>query len=199
LEACRLNIILGALASHKFCDLATEEWRTIPWSEHPEQKSAYQHLIDILIEVPALYASSQGSKTTPPTSLLEGLRIWRNQWVLENPNEPHEANPYFPDLNFTWTSVLHFSNLDSANSIILYNATLILILGFLKLRPNPDDQKLPRSPPTAYLPTMSLTPSSFDIEIHNAAIEICRCVDYHLFHIQRGAGSLFLMFPLRVA
>jgi len=42
-------------------------------------------------------------------------------------------------------------------------------------------------------------PPNMAKEHRQSAIEICRVVDYHLQEVQDGAGSLILLFPLRLA
>lgn len=35
--------------------------------------------------------------------------------------------------------------------------------------------------------------------LYECAMDICRSVDYHLLGFQGGAGSFFILFPLRIA
>lgn len=60
-----------------------------------------------------------------------------------------------------WATVPYFFNFSASNTIMLYNTTLIILLGILRSL---------RSPGSAN--------RSFGFGIPNAAIEICRCVEY---------------------
>ena len=52
LESARTLMIVAALSIHKRTFLSRPEWKTIPWSLGPLQKSSMQQLLDILAEVP---------------------------------------------------------------------------------------------------------------------------------------------------
>lgn len=96
--------------------------------------------------------------------LLEELKAWRRQWNQDN------RDPYFETLpsdshiirpTSIWTTVLYFFNFSASNTNMLYNTTLVILLGILRS-----------------LRSLGSANCSFDFGIRDATIEICRCVEY---------------------
>lgn len=61
--AGRHHLILYALLARKRCVLASPQWKWVPWTDHP--KSPRDHLLDIIIDVPAIYEAIDVIRTWP--------------------------------------------------------------------------------------------------------------------------------------
>ncbi|KFY42438.1 hypothetical protein V495_04523 [Pseudogymnoascus sp. VKM F-4514 (FW-929)] len=214
LEANRVIIIINCLIKRKRCFLSSTDWKTVPWAQEPESKTSISYLHDILSDVPGLMENADTIQFSDIASevslscrdlvlhqlasLWTTLYEWRVSWQLQNPASSWEA-PSTTDQN-PFPTAFHFSSLIHANAITLYNATLLLLfkIGFQVLGPsfNPLYYSLhlphgidygPHIPPTLTLNTRAI------------AIEICKSVEYHFQEERRGGGTLFLLFPLRLA
>lgn len=174
-----------------------------------------QRLVDHLADCPGLFVEkdriiAEASITTDHsndltrlfgkvTDLLDSLQQWNDQWELENPDYCFEmpapaSTPLIPitsDGNTrvqAWSTVLEFKTLYHANTIIMYHGTIILLLNLA--------QSITAMSAFSTLSTYS--PVDFD-KLHLSGIDICRSVEYHLQSMRQGAGSFFILYPLRMA
>ncbi|KFY84556.1 hypothetical protein V500_09201 [Pseudogymnoascus sp. VKM F-4518 (FW-2643)] len=214
LEANRVLIIIDCLIKRKRCFLSSNDWKTIPWAQEPESKTSISCLHDIMSDVPGLIENAdtiQCSDMAPEaslsrhnlvlqklTSLWTILYGWRVSWQLQNPASSWDV-PSTTDQS-PFPVALHFSSLVHANAITLYNATLLLLfkIGFQVLGPsfNPLFYLLHLPHGINYRPHI---PPNLTLNVRAVAIEICKSVEYHLQEERRGGGTLFLLFPLRLA
>lgn len=174
-----------------------------------------QRLIDHLADCPGLFVEkdrivAQSSTTVNQindltnligkiTDLLDSLQQWNEQWELENPDYCHEmpapaSTPLIPIMRDgntqvqAWTTVLEYKTLYHANTINLYHGTIILLLNLAQ-----------SIIAMSAFPTLSAHPPvNFD-KTHASGIDICRSVEYHLQSMRQGAGSFFILYPLRMA
>lgn len=174
-----------------------------------------QRLVDHLADCPGLFvekdrivAESSGSVDQTSdfvnlfgkvTDLLDSLQQWIEQWEVENPDSCYEmpapaSTPLISILGDgksyaqAWSTVLEYKTLYHANTIIMYHGTIILLLN------------LARSimEMSAFSTLSAYHPVDFE-KLHTAGIDICRSADYHLQSMRQGAGSFFLLYPLRMA
>ena len=195
--------------------LSEPRWKVLPWVTYPERKTAMQRLVDHLADSPALFVEkdrlvAESSITVDQTNdlislfgkvtdLLDSLQQWNEQWEQENPDYCFEmpAPASTPLIRKTsdgstqvqaWSTVLEYKTLYHANTIILYHGTIILLLNLARSMTEMNA-----------FSTLSAYPP-LDVEkLHNSGICICRSVDYHLQSMRQGAGSFFLLYPLRMA
>ncbi|EED14757.1 conserved hypothetical protein [Talaromyces stipitatus ATCC 10500] len=215
-ENSRPSIIFSSLFLRRHTILSKPEWKVMPWITYPDKKTAMQRLVDLLADCPALFMeqdriASESPGTPDQTGdliellrkvirLLDDLLQWNEQWELENPDycydvpapastpliaSMYDGDSYVP----AWSTVLEYKSMYHANTVIVYNGTLVLLLN---LAQSVMQMKS--------IPTMHQTPHIIDMKkIYNAGITICRSVEYHLQSMRQGAGSFFLLFPLRMA
>lgn len=184
----------------------------MPWMVHPERMTLKQRLYSVMADYPELFIArdsitamaSYDEKVMRFRSLLqkahhvlEELEYWRQTWDSANPNccwdvPCQTAAPVFIDTGGktipAWTSRLDYESLYHANSLTIYNATLILLLHFVK------DITLMSSSDVGDPRSMDLSTN-----LYVACLKICRSIEYHLQILHEGAGSFYLLFPLRMA
>lgn len=142
------------------------------------------------------------------TTLLKRLIQWRREWesshetvAFEIVTDPEgsltldlNGNPLFPTL-------LYYSDLETVNTILLYNATFgtmfwigsfnqCLDAVWATLEVEPDDGGVEKKNPLKLPHEVR--------EMSDIIMEICRSVDYHLMHHQVSVGSIPLMVSLRM-
>ncbi|KAF2490866.1 hypothetical protein BU16DRAFT_136300 [Lophium mytilinum] len=208
LQTSRPTVIFAAIVLHKSTILSNTRWKTIPWDENPSQKDPFQYLVDILADCPQLlvlkdhmYASKATEEAQTLASeleehtqtLLAQLEIWKASWdasqgdyYSETPvtsSAPSLLSPNGPPIPF-WTTNYQYNTLRQANAMAMYNAAIILLLKIL--------QEL------TYSCTLPSTAQLLD-RMYTAGIEICRSAEYHLQVMREGAGSFYILFPLRMA
>jgi hypothetical protein len=207
-QTFRPSIIFASLILRQPTILSQQRWKDVPWALDPEQKILIHHLVDILADCPGLVAQKDralaANEVLKPQLIrqlkeqfslrLKQLAYWKNCWDVTETQYCHEvpAAEGTPTVNNTtedmprkaWETVWSYNTLYHANALTIYHATHI---HYLKL-------------------TLSLDGEAFAEEKldsaqdeYSAGIEICRSVDYHLDKMREGAGSFFLMFPLRMA
>lgn len=174
-----------------------------------------QRLIDHLADCPALFVDkdrifAEGSITGDRTNdlvnlfgkvtdLLNSLQQWHEQWELENPDYCYEtpapaSTPLIPITSDgatqvkAWSTILEYKTLYHSNAIIMYYATIILLLEL-------SQRIMEMSAPSTF---STYPPVDFD-KLHASGINICRSVDYHLKSMRQGAGSFFILYPLHKA
>jgi len=209
LQKSRTSIIFAAFALRKPTILSNSKWKTIPWSQHPEQKDDLQLLVDIIADCPQINVKMDELSTRMDAlernlgyqallhttmDILGQLEQWKyschQDISFEVPapaDTPKFLNPEGKPI-FLWTTVLHYKSLHHANIAALYNATLIFLLKQI-------EELIYSTPSLASLPIVKAFPS----RMYTAGIEICRSVDYHLAHMHDGVGSFMLLWPLRLA
>lgn len=182
-----------------------------------ERKTSTQRLIDFLADCPALFIDRDRlfsdqcaaiEKTTGMIDvlnrahdLLQQMEFWEKQWEREHPGYCYEVSTRLSIPNLTnpnyeeddvpaWSTVLDYITLDHANTMVVYNGALILLLNLVQSilqkgdLPVASDNNM-----STYLPKKMTT----------AGLNICRSVEYHLQSLRQGAGSFYLLFPLRMA
>lgn len=208
-------IIFSSLFLRRDTILSEPVWKVLPWSTFPERKTAMQRLVDHLADCPGLFVendriTAESSITVNQTNdlanlfkkimdLLDSLQQWNEQWELENPDYCHEmpapvSTPLIPIMSDghtqvqAWSTVLEYKTLYHANAIIMYHGTIILLL------------KLAQSitAMSAFSTLSTYPPVDYD-KLHASGINICRSVEYHLQSMRQGAGSFFILYPLRMA
>jgi Zn(2)-Cys(6) binuclear cluster domain-containing protein/transcription factor-like protein len=159
---CRRIIIMQALVTRKRTFLEREEWRTVPWSRHPHNKTAEHRIQDIMACIPGLMedldrldrnGANSGDEfrssdtevlfrqvvcTKSQTCVKEALQ-WRYEWEASNPNVVTEAdisllNPMTTNLERPecLKTVYYFESVTLAEEIQAYNLTMIGILHVLR-------------------------------------------------------------------
>lgn len=210
LERSKAIIIFAALVLRRPTIFSRPEWKHDPWSLHPERRSMLHGLYDILADCTELYVMKDkiDSDFSPnhgnmryyslmqkTQDMLGQLEQWECSWKVAHPNCYHEVSatqttPAFLTPQGTcvpaWTTVLHFVSLFHANAVGLFNATTILLLKFQLAVECPGDQAAAQK-------------QVLEERIFACGIQISRSVDYHIDSSRDGAGSLFLLFPLRMA
>jgi hypothetical protein len=174
-----------------------------------------QRLVDHLADCPGLFVEkdrivAENSITVDQTSelsnlfgkvtgLLDSLQQWNEQWEVENSDYCYEmpAPASTPLISIpgagksyaqAWSTVLEYKTLYHANTTIMYHGTIILLLNLA--------QSIMEI--SAFSTLSTYPPVDFG-KVHTAGIDICRSVDYHLQSMRQGAGSFFLLYPLRMA
>ena len=172
-----------------------------------------QLLVDILADCPRMFVERSSLASNPQIlrqenahndllrrigDLLDQLDQWKQRGGLENLGccrevAPDSATPTLANDHGVqvpaWTTVLEYESLDSANQATLYHAALILILRLAQ-----ETARFAVPAPVQYLDALSSSE-----KIVSASLVICRSVKYHLQMMHCGAGSFFLLFPLRTA
>lgn len=212
LQNYRPSIILSCVLLRKHTILSKPEWKSIPWSLYPDEKTEMQFLVDILADCPSLFVQKEQIESSSSSSdraieyaklqknianLLDQLNKWEQNWEKNNTGYCYEVNspvttPILVDhwgrSVPAWETVIEYKSLYHANSIVVYHATLIMVQSLA-------NQLLFSGEP----PQDSQNKSSFPDRNFAAALTICRSVEYHLQSMRKGAGSFFLLFPLRMA
>jgi hypothetical protein len=209
LEQTRPAILFAAIMLHKSTILANPEWKTLPWSLHPEHIDDRKKLFDILSDCPELFVTRDlvsklvdGSRkitamhhlATEARSILHDLEKWRQNWdfdlshvCVELPSP--SSTPTFLDPTGhevpIWSTILQYKSVHDHNAVTVYNGALILVLQFILSLDIATDQHDDAQ--------------RLGARMHEAGIVICRSVEYHYGRPSGERGSFFLLFPLRMA
>ena len=191
--------------------LSGPDWKDIPWMNAPESKSELQHLFDIFVDLPDITRQVWYTLRSPLSmrpnatmdvdtlyrtsmSMLRALDQWRRKWWNRHSEDFFETTPtYTPRAwygrteELAWKTCWHFSSLYHSQAYTTYHFILIIVLRMIW------------NCETSGLLTVEYLEIDRSHQIYAAGIEICRCVDYHLHESLSGAGSLFLLVPVRVA
>jgi hypothetical protein len=208
LQTSRPSMIFAAIVQHKATILSGTPWKTIPWDEDPDRKDQFQYLVDILADCPPLFPlkdqmhASKGTEEAQihardleqqTQSVLAQLEVWKASWDVVQGDYWFETpvtsgTPSLISPNGTpiplWRTNIQYNTLRQANSMIVYNACIIMLLKILQ--------------EITYSCGLSSTAQLPD-RMYTAGIEICRSVEYLLQIMPEGAGSFYLLFPLRMA
>lgn len=213
LEASKLFIIIDFLIGRKCCFLSSDCWKTIPWAREPEAKTSLSYLHDILSDVPGLIENAdtlQFSNMAPCDLLyrhnlvLQNLATiwttlyqWRVSWQLQNPASIWYVPSAMDESPFP--VVFHFSSLGHANEINLYHAILLLIIKIdFQVGSSSSPFFSPLHSPRGIDYHSHISPN-LGLEMRSVAVEICKSVEYQLCKERRSGGTLYLLFPLRLA
>jgi hypothetical protein len=207
LESARPSIIFASLTVRKRTIFARHDWKHIPWSTYPALKSGEQVLVDILADAPDFFVDKFNvDEITDLTmkhaaykdlahrvgSSLVQLEQWEKVWNLPSHFEstPPATAPLINNLDGTsqpiWSSVFQFESLGAVHIFAQFNATFLL---FARLH---RDLWLASGEP--FTDQMQI-----EQRMHSAGIAICRCIDYYTESMRQGAGSLYSLFPIRMA
>lgn len=198
--------------------LENPEWKTVPWALDPGAKSSIALLQDIFCHIPGLIERvtnfkrlegepmgratlAQELKKDISHHLLE-LYKWRRKYEDDNSYfcvEVPAASQQPPDEQALFPTFFRMSNLSCAYEIILYDAALIMLLGFggstigpsfdVRMSEYPNPHATRRGP--LFLPGEAQHPRA-------VAIELCKIAEYCLCAHPNSAG-LWLISPLKVA
>ncbi|KAG0643753.1 hypothetical protein HOY80DRAFT_1007312 [Tuber brumale] len=167
--------------------LASERWRTIPWTKI--QKAPMQHSQDLLLELPGILEDLRAFPRSDHPLLLvrcldlrARLKAWYENFI-STPSARHSLE--FSALNIdprVFPTRYWFPNIGVANTFTLYWANLI-VLNFAIIELTPACQ----SP----LVTMD--------EIYDLAAQICMSVEYYVAPERKSYGPVLTMYQLRVA
>jgi hypothetical protein len=224
-ESCRATLVTTALISRQRTFLDEDQWRTIPYALDPSSKGTQSQLVDILVMIPGflqeldgLRISSSGCKDAQAALLdkilqqLNTIFYWRWSWHLANPDGawelPAQTICSLTNKPRVFGKVLHFLTLDLATEIMLYNAILLWLLG-LAWQLDPDHASYHIATVAQSINPVASGPSDMRGPLHlagqavhlrDAALEICRCMEYHIQNIKYGHNSsLFYLFPIGMA
>ncbi|OAL34516.1 hypothetical protein AYO20_06146 [Fonsecaea nubica] len=145
----RFSMILAAIAARCPTCLATEEWKTIPWTFSQTPKNPVGYLIDLASELPAMYTKFICYlKTTEASAkaglnlglerdfadLLQRIRDWYIKWECEvKPQVEEVALSQNEQQKFGLASKLVFDNTtDIAYTFAMYQTTVIILLELWK-------------------------------------------------------------------
>lgn len=207
-ETVRPVMVLAALAARQRSVFGEEAWRRVPWEGGGGATKDRVHvLLDVLavasglVEGRGLDGAGSVQAEAERRGLLEEARTllaeldaWQAGWDRAFPQTREEvaglvsSAPVGVDedglVGPLWRTVWRYGNLYFANVVALSDAVRIFLLMFVSAVAGPgtgvDQDGLRR-------------------ELYEAATDICRSVDYHLLDFQDGAGSFFILFPLRMA
>jgi len=226
-EADRFSMIAAAVATRRPTYLASEEWKTGPWSITGAPKSQRQYLIDHAADIPGLYPdfiaylkqpnletkSSLCSRLEDDLQrLLESLRNWHTQWTLQCKVTTKEVTLSAQEqAKYGFGTKLVFNDMEHAYTCTIYNATVIILLELWKRF---RIEQLLDSPDTAQGSPEATTPggherhdkvpsriptASLASQSHVAALEICQAL--LLFQSPSGklGHGLALVIPIRMA
>jgi hypothetical protein len=206
LEQTRSSIIFAAIVLHKPTILARSEWKTVPWTLHPERVDHGKLLFDILSDCPELFVLRDRLSTildhckrsvaihdldAKVRYLLHDLEQWYQLWTsdlshicIEVPSPP--TTPAYMDSNGQetpiWSTILQYSSLHHSNLVTMYNGGLVLLIRFI-----------------LSTEIHCLDSEYLQSRMYEAGVIICRSVEYHYRQSSGEMGGFFLLFPLRMA
>ncbi|KAH8697589.1 hypothetical protein BGW36DRAFT_295630 [Talaromyces proteolyticus] len=213
LQNSRMCIILASILLRRRTILSQPEWKSIPWSLEPQAKSGMQFLVDILADFPELFVEKEdivsnnsfdyrvmkwGHLRSKVDHVLHQLADWEQDWNMKNPGCCRQvpAPPTTPTVINAlglsipaWETIIEYESLYHANTVIVYNATLIMAQRLAQTIAFSGELHHPSALNAAELSDRNLA----------AGLIICRSIEYHLESMRKGAGSFFLLFPLRMA
>lgn len=208
----RQSMILSSLLLRRHTILSKPEWKSIPWSLYPDAKTEMQFLYDILADCPGLFIHKEEIESSPSpcdrsieyvklrrniSNVLDQLSQWEQDWEINNVGYSYEVSaPVTTPIMVNhwgrsvpaWETVIEYKSLYHANVVAVFNATVILVQLLA------DELTF-----SGELPRDSQNQGSFPDRKFVASLTICRSVEYHLQSMRKGAGSFFLLFPLRMA
>lgn len=144
-----MSQLLQSIIERKNSFLAEPEWREIPWSILPDSKTSFDHLIDVLLEIPCLLGLSKAAEmmSDPPSilskslqAIREGERLeaslerWFAQFKMTAPGpfyspqlSKHESVVDTPESGKLFPVAFHFSSFPIGQILIYYWMGLMTI------------------------------------------------------------------------
>ncbi|CUS12718.1 unnamed protein product [Tuber aestivum] len=180
--------LINSLIIRRRSFLASEEWRTIPWTN--VRRVPVQDLQDLLLELPAILEDQDTLPRSAHPSLLRRcldlrarLNAWHENFTRNCPN-PHYwlefsalniDPPVFPTrYQFSNVGVAHTCTFYWTNLIILYSTVIGLT-------------------PTSEAPLVTID------EIYDLGAQICMSMEYYISPGKKSYGPVLSMYPLRIA
>ncbi|KAG9193391.1 hypothetical protein G6011_03426 [Alternaria panax] len=209
LEKTRPSLIFAGLVLRKPTIMSKTGWKRDPWCLHSERIDSLKLLFDIVADCPELLVLRDELSSCPDEEtkinvaqhlsgdldrVIASLDAWGQRFASDPSHTPDEVPasrtaPLIEDeygtLSPAWSTAFRYQSLYHANAMAMYNAAIILALGFS------DSINVNLGPP-------------FEHRIRHermsaAALFICRSVDYHQQETWGEQGSFALLFPLRMA
>ncbi|MCJ1306089.1 hypothetical protein MMC08_008907, partial [Hypocenomyce scalaris] len=219
--------IARALTLRQRTFLEDPDWKSVPWMDDPTSKNSVQYLLDVLAGIPGLLEDEDrllADQTTMSSAdqdqldscrrrlikILGELFLWRWGWERLHPNLAFEVVTD-PATNITldakgtpiYRTILFYHDFQEGRAPLLYNTGLLILLCLAEAWDMQDAPHLALSTLSHQNPPIL---SSNPLVLPHAALapaevlcEICRSVEYFLQDSHLGAGSMQLLFPLRVA
>lgn len=225
LIAAKLTMqIIAGLFGRQRLFLESEQWRTVPWLQHPTLKTPQSELLDILVVVPGIlqdYESLDSSDVTSQTQLQElqarvGAQLillyqWRWQWQIRCAHEVG-ADTSFPQSYPAATAPtfrLRFRRFVVASELMLYNAALMWLMALMfKINPNGGSHAIQACATTAMPPPDIVASTSFyplwlpggTASLREPALETCRIFEWVARHHDSSREPTYLyLFPIGMA
>ena len=176
-----------------------EWWKTVPFALAPSPKTPSDYLVDSMADIAALLGDAKRTQSmvweSPTTefeyrarAILHCLFSWRWSWLARNPYGVVEADATNTQ---AFGTVLRYARPQLMYEIWLCNALVILILAFLR----PLDVREPSSTRS----TGTLWKPSGLLNVQQAAVEICRSLEYQLQNLSAPAPDHQWAMPLALA
>ncbi|PWW77190.1 hypothetical protein C7212DRAFT_180717 [Tuber magnatum] len=182
-----VNLIIS-LVNRKHSFLASEEWRTIPWTN--VRKIPIQDLHDLLFELPAILEDQGALPRSAHPSLLgrcldlkARLKVWHENFTRTHPDAHYWLE--FSTFNIdppVFPTCYRFSSVGIANTCTFYWANLIILYSTIIA-----------TSPTSQPPLVTMD------EIYDLAAQICMSMEYYISPGKKSYGPVLSMFPLRIA
>lgn len=181
-------MILAALATGVTTCFASLEWKTVPWEVMLRQKGAMDFLLDSLADL-SHARSAQESQTEVPSAMtiLQDLDEWQSIWKPSLQTDFAVSTDRQPAYPSSWPAPLICPSLTKANCYCLYHGISILAAELATTTRAPiGDESWENLNVLARLQ-------------HESAVEICRVLDYHFACNSGTLGSLYILWPIRMA
>lgn len=197
-EACRDPIVFDVLRQSRFLltlaamglqsdtFLARPEWKILPWQLNNAPKSCMDELFDIVVDLPGLSTGRRSETAETARCILHRLDDFYRVWGDAMDADLVLSNTSAPDYPSTWLGAITSSNLRTANCFCLYNA-IVIIAAEHALRTSEAKDLRPGDATTLFH------------RRYEAAVGICRTLDYHFDASTGASGVLFILWPLRMA
>ncbi|KAF2168252.1 hypothetical protein M409DRAFT_53542 [Zasmidium cellare ATCC 36951] len=186
LRQSRFMMILAAMATQSDTFLSTPEWKTVPWEIQNAPKGSMHEMLDTVADLPGLKTGVQSESAENSRAILRRLDEWRSTWNDSMDSDLGLSDSSGPDYPSTRQGPITSSNLLTANCFCIYNAAVIMAAGHALRTSRAKD----------------LQPGDASVlfhQMHEAAVGICRALDYHFQSSAGTSGGLFILWPLRMA
>ena len=220
----RTMIMTEAITTRKKTFLDRPEWKTIPWSKHPETKTPVHHLMDVQTAFPGIMSDYRTLSSSlfsfeekcalcdnivgQLEDLMRDTISWRWDFELHNPYICSEVPPdrqnsyvYKEDGVPLYSTVLSFVDLSTAYTLNFYHTVVAWQLYVAQMFGAPElwsttytSLLFSHSPP---LPTNPLPYPSADQEMLPLVDAVARAIDYYLRPGYAQVNKLQLIWPQR--
>ena len=228
LESFRPIMILGAFFTRRPSLLSKLEWIT---TSHPQDSNVrpdlfqtstatpdLSFLMGFLAELPVLFLerdkclrlveamqspNAYESRVWAKVVLLrQTLQAWKNIWDNDHQSDVYETFPITKvesTQRVPWITAFSFIDIKIANVFVMYHVVVIFLTG-LQLSLFKISLRHPSSV-FATFDSSSFRQNQSIADIENAAVSICRSIEYHLQFLQssRNPRDFHLFFPVLVA